>query len=126
MRQPDIEIYLKDSDVTYKDVENWLSKVLGACSEWKKKGETYKCTAGDVPVTWMPKAVGKWNSLFLDSDNTPWEDDISCAHAAFEALNIEVRCAPGSWVEEEGEETADRWIRISEDGQEEITWKTGS
>ena len=126
MSQPDFEIYLKDSDVTYKDVENWLSEVLGPCSEWKKKGETYKCTAGDVPVTWMPKAVGKWNSLFLDSDNTPWEDDISCAHAAFEALNIEVRCAPGSWVEEEGEETADRWIRISEDGQEEITWKTGS
>jgi hypothetical protein len=30
----------------------------------------------------------------------------------------------GSWVEEEGEETADRWIRISADGEEEITWKT--
>lgn len=37
----------------------------------------------------MPKAVGKWNSLYLDSDQTPWEDDIACAHAAFKALNIE-------------------------------------
>jgi hypothetical protein len=27
-------------------------------------------------------------------------------------------------VEEEGEETADRWMRISADGEEEITWKT--
>jgi len=52
------------------------------------------------------------------------EDDIACARAAFAALNVEVRCAPGSWVEEEGEETADRWMRISADGEEEITWKT--
>ena len=126
MRQPDIEIYLKDSDVTYKDVEAWLSDVLGECSEWKKKGGTYQCTAGNVPVTWIPKAVGKWNSLLLDSDQTPWEDDIACAKAAFAALNIEVRCAPGSWAEEQGEADADRWVRISADGEEEITWKTGS
>ena len=125
MRQPDIEIYLKEA-VTYKDVEAWLAEVLGPCTEWKKKGETWKCTAGDVPVTWMPKAVGKWNSLYLDSDKTPWEDDIACAQAAFKALNVEVRCAPGTWEEEQGEADADRWIRISEDGQEEITWKTGA
>ena len=117
--------YLKEA-ITYKDVEAWLAEVLGPCTEWKKKGETWKCMAGNVPVTWMPKAVGKWNSLYLDSDQTPWEDDIACAKAAFAALNIEVRCAPGSWVEEQGEADADRWIRISEDGQEEITWKTGS
>ena len=43
---------------------------------------------------------------------------------AFAALNVEVRCAPGTWVEEEGEESADRWMRISADGEEEITWKT--
>ena len=98
--------------------------MLGPCTEWKKKGETWKCTAGEVPVTWMPKAVGKWNSLYLDSDKTPWEDDIACAKAAFEALHIEVRCAPGSWVEEQGEADADRWIRISADGEEEITWHT--
>ena len=125
MRQPDIEIYLKEA-VTYKDVEAWLANVLGPCTDWKKKGETWKCTAGDVPVTWMPKAVGKWNSLYLDSDQTPWEDDIACAKAAFAALNIEVRCAPGSWAEEQGEADADRWVRISADGEEEITWKTGS
>ncbi|MCE6983658.1 hypothetical protein EI534_41180, partial [Pseudomonas frederiksbergensis] len=74
--------------------------------------------------TWLPKAVSKWNSLYLESDQTPWADDIECARAAFAALNVEVRCAPGSWVEEEGEEDADRWIRISADGEEEITWRT--
>ncbi|EGH33164.1 hypothetical protein PSYJA_31141, partial [Pseudomonas syringae pv. japonica str. M301072] len=27
-------------------------------------------------------------------------------------------------VEEESDETADRWIRVSADGEEEITWRT--
>ncbi|MDY7559321.1 hypothetical protein QN382_11135 [Pseudomonas sp. 10B1] len=124
MRQPDIEIYLKDHDVDYKAVAAWLSGAIGPCSEWEKKGQTYKCIAGDIAVTWLPKAVGKWNSLYLESDQTPWEDDIACARAAFAALSVEVRCAPGTWIEEESDETADRWIRISSDGEEEIVWHT--
>ena len=116
MRQPDIEIYLKDADVDHKAIAAWLGAALGPCSDWVQKGQTYKCKAGNVPVTWLPKAVGKWNSLYLESDQTPWDDDIACARAAFVALNVEVRCAPGTWVEEEGEESADTWIRISEDG----------
>ena len=126
MRQPDIEIYLKEAKAGHEHVVTWLSEALGPCTPWVKKGQVWKCTAGDIPVTWMPKAVGKWNSLFLDSDKTPWDDDIACAQAAFKALNVEVRCAPGTWEEEQGEADADRWIRISEDGQEEITWKTGA
>ncbi|TWR90004.1 hypothetical protein FJD38_10830 [Pseudomonas saxonica] len=126
MRQPDIEIYLKEAKSGHEHVVEWLSKALGPCTPWVKKGQVWKCTAGGIPVTWMPNAVGKWNSLYLDSDQTPWDDDIACAQAAFKALNVEVRCAPGTWEEEQGEADADRWIRISEDGQEEITWKTNS
>ena len=92
--------------VSQASIAAWLGEALGPCSDWQQKGQTWKCRAGDVPVTWLPKAVGKWNSLYLESDATPWEDDIACARAAFKALNVEVRCAPGSWVEEEGEEQA--------------------
>lgn len=126
MRQPDIEIYLEEVKSGREHVVEWLSETLGPCTPWVKKGQVRKCTAGGIPVTWMPNAVGKWNSLYLESDQTPWEDDIACAKAAFEALKVEVRCAPGTWVEEQGEADADRWIRISEDGVEEITWKTNS
>jgi len=124
MRQPDIEIYLKDSDVSRHQVTTWLEQALGQCSAWQQQGQTWKCRAGNIPVTWIPNAVGKWNSLLLESDQTPWEDDIACAHAVYAALQVEVRCAPGSWVEEEGEEDADRWMRISADGEQEITWRT--
>lgn len=124
MRQPDIEIYLKDSDVDHQAITAWLGSALGSCSGWVQQGQAWKCTAGNVPVTWVPKAVGKWNSLFLESDSTPWADDIACARAAYAALDVEVRCAPGTWVEEEADEEADRWIRISADGEQEITWRT--
>ena len=124
MLQPDIEIYLKDADVNYKDITAWLGATLGPCTDWVKEGKTYRCTSGNVPVTWVPKAVGKWNSLYLESEQTKWDDDIACARDAFDALKIEVRCATGPWVEEEGEEITDRWMRISVDGEEEITWRT--
>ena len=126
MRQPDIEIYLKDAD--QPAITEWLSQALGTCSEWRQQGQTYKCTVDYqgtvIPVTWLPKAVGKWNSLLLESDATPWEDDLACAKAAAAALDVQVRCAPGSWEEEQGEEDADRWIKVTSAGIEEIIWRT--
>ena len=62
----------------------------------------------------------------MESDATPWADDLTCAQAAFAALNVEVRCAPNGWEEEESDEQADRWMRISADGVEEITWRTAN
>jgi hypothetical protein len=126
MRQPDIEIYLKDAD--QPAVTDWLTQALGTCSQWRQQGQTYKCQVEHngtaIPVTWMPKAVGKWNSLLLESDATPWEDDLGCAKAAAEALAVEVRCAPGSWDEAQGEEDADRWMKVTSAGIEEIVWRT--
>ena len=122
MRQPDIEIYLKDAE--HQAIAAWLTQAIGPCSEWQNKGQSYHVKTGNIAVTWLPKAVGKWHSLLLNSNATPWADDLECAQAAFAALNVEIRCAPGSWQEEESDEQADRWMRISVDGVEEITWHT--
>lgn len=123
MRQPDIEIYLRDA--SQQAVGEWLAQAIGSCSAWQQKGQTFKCSAAGIPVTWLPKAVGKWHCLLLESDATPWDDDLACARAAYQALGVEIRCAPGGWQEEEAVEEADRWIRISNDGEEEIVWRTG-
>ncbi len=123
MRQPDIEIYLKDTD--QQAVAAWLASALGACSPWQAHGQTFKCEAGGIPVIWLPKAVGKWHSLLLDSDATPWETDLACAQAAAAALDVEVRCAPGSWDEEESEEEADLWLSVTREGTREVIWRTG-
>lgn len=126
MRQPDIEIYLKDAE--HAAVAAWLEQALGPCGPWQEHGQTLKCTArgehGAVRVTWLPKAVGKWHSLFLESDSTPWDDDLACARAAHAALGVEIRCAPGGWEENQGEEDADRWLRVDAGGVEEITRRT--
>lgn len=122
MRQPDIEIYLKDVD--QQAVADWLSQAIGPCTPWQPRGQTLKCRAGDIPVTWLANAVGKWHSLYLESDATPWEDDLACARAAHAALGVQVRCAPGGWSEDQGEEDADRWIRVDAEGEQEIIWRT--
>lgn len=122
MRQPDIEIYLKDA--SQQAVTDWLSEALGPCSEWQQRGQTFKCRAGNIPLTFLPKAVGKWHSLLLESDATPWDDDVACAQAAFAALGVEVRCAPGGWSEEQGEENADLWIKVNAEGTQEFIWRT--
>ncbi len=122
MRQPDIEIYLRDA--SQDAVTAWLNQAVGSCSPWQPKGNTFKCRAGDIPVTWLPKAVGKWHGLLLESDATPWADDVACARAAYQALGVEIRCAPGGWQEEEAMEDADRWISVSERGEAEILWRT--
>ena len=122
MRQPDIEIYLKDSD--QDAVAEWLSQAIAPCSPWQSRGKTQQCQAGEIPVLWLHKAVGNWHCLLLESDRTPWEDDLACAKAACAALGVQVRCAPGSWNEEQGEEDADRWLKVTAEGVSEITWRT--
>ncbi|MFC2970845.1 hypothetical protein ACFOJE_01270 [Azotobacter bryophylli] len=123
MRQPDVEIYLKDSD--QQAVSDWLNAALGSCTPWLQKGQTFKCaTANGAPVTWLPNAVGKWHCLLIESEETPWEDDLAFARAAHAALGVEIRCAPGGWQEEEGEEDADRWIKINREGEQEFIWRT--
>jgi hypothetical protein len=123
MRQPDIEIYLKDVD--HQAIARWLGTALGPCTAWQPRGQTFKCRAGNIAVTWLPKAVGNWHSLLLESAATPWTDDLQCAQAACAALGVEVRCAPGGWQEADSLEDADRWLRITAEGTSEIVWRTG-
>ncbi|TRX75450.1 hypothetical protein [Pseudomonas mangiferae] len=126
MRQPDIEIYVKDADLPA--VSAWLEGALGPCSTWRQQGQVYKATAegegAAFRLAWLPKAVGKWHSLFIDSPATPWEDDRACARAAFAALGVEIRCATGGWDEEEDEEAADRWVKVDAEGEREFVWRT--
>ncbi|HHX34246.1 MAG TPA: hypothetical protein GX719_03140 [Gammaproteobacteria bacterium] len=123
MRQPDIEIYVKDADRSA--VSAWLSSVLEAPCSWQQKGRVSRCQCANIPLVWFEKAVGSWHSLLLESASTPWIDDAQCAQAAAAYLNVNVRCAPGSWQETDGEADADRWLQVSADGHiENITWYT--
>lgn len=126
MKQPDIEIYLKNIELT--TITQWLQNCLGECSAWQLKGNTYQCYTQErqIPISFYPKAVGNWHCLYFASNATPWPDDLACAKAANRHLNIEVRCAPNGWTEEidESVEQADRWLSVNQQQITEITWKT--
>lgn len=123
MRQPDIEIYLKDTDRAA--ISQWLQSALGEPCNWQEKGRVSRCLCANIAVVWFEKAVGKWHSLLLESDSTPWQDDTQAAHAAAAYLQANVRCAPGSWQETDGITDVDRWLQVSADGSiETLTWHT--
>ncbi len=123
MRQPDIEIYIKETN--REAISTWLTTALGKPCEWQTKGRVSRCHCAGIPVVWFEHAVGKWNSLLLESDNTPWADDAECAQAAATALQVNVRCAPGSWQEADGDTNADSWLQVSPDSSvETIIWHT--
>ena len=120
--QPDIEIYLKDC--TAAQVHAWLRSLFASCSDWHTAGRISHCHCDGIHAVWYERAVGSWHSLLFDSAATPWADDLACARAAFAALGCEARCAPGSWLEEQGEEAAARWLKVNRHGCQEFLWRT--
>ena len=120
--QPDVEIYVKDADA--QQVHAWLQQQFSQCSPWQQSGNISRCNCDGIKVTWYAKAVGSWHSLLFDSPSTPWANDKACAVAAFDALGVEIRCAPSGWLEQQGEADAERWLKINSQGSQEFIWRT--
>lgn len=123
MRQPDIEIYLREDHV--KDLLAWLPEAMGPIVLDEPKGNSRQGLIESqpaVPLMIVRKAAGKWTSIWFDSEATPWATDIDCARAVHQALGHEVRCSVGSWNETDGEADADRWLKVNADGESEFVW----
>ena len=124
MRQPDIEIYLREEHLD--TLTTWLDQQIGpiALEPWSGliRHGTLTCENRPVPLMIVRKAAGKWTSIWFDSDSTPWETDADCARAISSAIGHEVRCSVGGWSEEEGEADADRWLKVTSEGETEFIW----
>jgi hypothetical protein len=123
LKQPDIEIYVKDS--SFKAIQDWLSSVFEPVSLPSFKGKPISIGIGSSPkitVMLTPHAAGKaFTSIWFQSDKTPWVNDEECA-ISFLALNdTEVRCSANSWQEEE-EEQSEKWLSISRNEKKLIQW----
>lgn len=121
MRQPDIEIYIKDAHLA--KVSTWLESSLNCQLQWSTKGSLSQAKGASFSISWFHKAAGSWHCLLLESDQTPWTTDLDCAIAASLALGCEVRCSPGAWEEVQGEADADRWIKVNGSETEEFIWR---
>lgn len=120
----DIEIYIRDP--APKAIEAWLQSHF----EYVElapfpAGKGFKGHVGNtsqkVPVKLFMNAVGKYASLLLESPDTPWQNDLSCARDAWQALGKEVRCATGEW-QENAEVEEDLWWVLNEEGEKQIRW----
>ncbi|AQZ93300.1 hypothetical protein ACFSB1_11530 [Halopseudomonas phragmitis] len=120
MRQPDIEIYLREDHLPA--LLDWLAS-LGQLQQTSTSGRaSLELDGVRIPVLIVRKAAGKWASIWFDSDRTPWATDADCARAVFAAIGQEVRCSVGGWSEDDGEDDADRWLKVNAEGENEFIW----
>lgn len=122
--QTDIEIYLLSCST--ENIMAWLEEEFVLI----KKNEISKLCSkvivnsngSDIEVTILKQAAGKrFTSVWFDSDQTPWKNDIDCAKQAFKSLNCEVRCNLQTW-EEGGEQDPDQWWQINAHGEGPFIW----
>lgn len=122
---PDIEIYIKNTSI--EDITAWLTSELGTTKDLGiiKSGLhhfTVEYQDKTLPVMIFPNAVGKaWTSVWFDTADTPWDDDLTCGTVAAQALETEVRCTRSGWTEDQD---PDEWTKISATGEtEDFLWK---
>lgn len=123
MRQPDIEIYLKEEYLD--ELTGWLQQHVGTVDFGPWKGTLRRGTLqGEtcIPLMIVRKAAGRWASILFESDATPWATDLDCARAVAAGINREVRCSIGGWEEEQGEADADSWMKVTAEGEDEFIW----
>lgn len=116
----DIEIYLRNADPTA--LEAWLRERFKSVSLTplpNNGGLQGQVGFEDrkIPVRLFFNAAGKqFSSLWFQSCETPWEDDLACARDVHRALGIEVRCMAEGWTE--GMEESDGLWWVIRDGEE--------
>ncbi|WP_426417314.1 hypothetical protein [Aestuariirhabdus sp. LZHN29] len=123
MLQPDIEIYIKGTSLNA--IRQWLDASFDSIEEGQHKGNSYQFQAfhdgQGIPVMVVEKAAGKqFTSVWFDSSATPWNDDLSCARAAYQQLARPVRCNGGFW--EDGSDAVDSWMEVSDQGEQTVEW----
>jgi len=120
----DLEIYLANNDLNA--ITGWLESDLPhfEVTRNSKKGCKFRC--GNKGLTSNGMVVlnaGRtgYTSVWIDSKDTPWADDVAMAHAAYVALNSEVRCVESAWT---NGDDPDQWLQINAEGETIIQWVT--
>ncbi|MFQ3230425.1 hypothetical protein [Reinekea sp.] len=127
-KPPDLEIYI--ADINVEQSLEWLSQLFTQVTKTKK-------------VKGMPKQAFPFNfehenkryegiiydrvadgftSIWLNSHELPWQDDLTWGKVAAQTLSKEVRVTAGGWDQSQD---ADAWVSIAPDASiTQIIWKT--
>ena len=120
----DLEIYVEGEPL--EAIKQWLSSSFpnGETKRESKKGFRFEGRhQGDsTPIT-VVKNAGQtgFTSVWVQTKNTPWANDIEMARSACESLKLPIRCIESAW--QKGDDP-DQWYEITPQGERKITWKT--
>lgn len=120
----DIEIYIAENDV--EAITGWLASALPHFEVVRssKKGCKFRCGQSGLTSNGMVVLnAGRtgFTSIWIDSKDTPWANDVEMGRAAFAALASEVRCVESAWSK--GDDP-DQWLQINAQGEQIIQWVT--
>ena len=123
--QPDIEIYLlscsNEKIIEWLQTRFEINDQKAINSSLTSLKVTIEKTEFEIQI--LEQAAGKrFTSVWLNSDKTPWQNDVDCAKAAYQALNCEVRCNIASWSESE-EQDPDQWWHINQYEEGPFIWR---
>lgn len=117
--QSDIEIYVKNTSTA--TVEKWLQSLGWQIELSVVNRNTNKIAAEANGKSFDVFAVtsGKFISVWFQSDQTPWANDLECAKQAWQYFGKEVRASQGGWQEDNKD---DRWWKLDDSGETLIDW----
>jgi hypothetical protein len=125
-QSPDIEIYIKQGNID--EIRQWLSHSFENITHRTptnnaQKQYHYHATyhQQSIPILIVPQVIDHYTSVWINSPQTPWKNDIECARDAYQALQKEIRCTAGSW---EQSEDPDLWWSITQKQETTVIWKT--
>lgn len=118
----DLEIYVSSKDLEL--INLWLEDAFELCEITQKSPKGLKMNAyhkgmcAAVTVS-LNSGGGGFSSIWINSKNTPWANDLEMARDAFAFFKRPIRCVESAW--QEGDDP-DLWFEISNEGEQTISW----
>ena len=118
----DLEIYVKSKDLD--SIMTWLISAFEDCVERNRSKKGLRAEASHeghkVPITVSINSGGQgFSSIWIDSKQTPWRNDIEMAREAFKHFDCPIRCSDSAW--QEGDDP-DVWLEITAEGEHQVKW----
>lgn len=120
----DLEIYTDCTDIDA--MESWLSanfEGFEVKSKSKKGCKFFTLHNGQKSEGMIVLNAGRtgFTSIWINSRNTPWKDDVDMGRSAYQTLQSTVRCVESAWSK--GDDP-DQWLEINDQGENIIQWVT--